>query len=119
MEMRLSGNPEAEGSGNMARVVHHTVAVVVDAAEAKSVHWPLESEVSNEERKRILFPEKQPASAHYVEVRAGLCNYPQISSQARRDHALLGKNIVLRTMRIATLHTSQHSLERSTGAGRV
>lgn len=55
---------------SIAASVHcsrHTVSDVLSAAAEKDIRWPQESDVSNEELERILFPEKHQASNRYAE----------------------------------------------------
>lgn len=66
--LRQAGQKNSQRS--IAASVHcsrHTVSDVLSAVSEKDIHWSLESDVSNEELERILFPEKRQASAYYAE----------------------------------------------------
>lgn len=49
------------------RSSHHTVKDVLEAANAKKIHWPLSPDITNQELELILFPDKYKHVSIYVE----------------------------------------------------
>ena len=46
---------------------HHTVEDVLDAADAKSIAWPIDEDVTNAELELLLFPDKYRFVSLYIE----------------------------------------------------
>ena len=86
--LRLSNDPQ-NGQRSIAAALHcsrDTIREVRVAAEKAGVSWPLDSTVTNEMLKRILFPEKSTAETLYTQP-----DYPYIHKELARP----GVNLTL------------------------
>ena len=66
--LRMSSDPKNSKRG-MERVLHssrHTIQDVLDAAQEAGVTWPLDEDVTNEELRDILFPNRYAGETKYT-----------------------------------------------------
>ena len=66
--LRLSSDPTntKRGIAALLHCSHHTVTDVQNAAKEAGVTWPLDEDVTNEELRGILFPNRYAGEAKYA-----------------------------------------------------